>query len=629
MFFPVGRRAVAAGLACTVLVAAAVLLAQVLDPAPPPIDADPGVRGWYRAVMCIGLGVVLAVWVPWVRRRCSDVYIARNLSWAAALLASWLVLVLVKYETTSPIASSLMWYLYYIPMLAVPTLGLFSLVRAAAVDELPVIRVARHVVAVVDVALVLLVLTNNAHHLVFSFGFEDPAWSADYRYGPGYWMIAGWVVLQLVAFLALAYVAASCRLRSLLALIAAIMGVGLAYGAFYALGVEAVRSTNLALVYSSVMLAAFETCLGVGIFPSCRAWAEAFSCLPLDLKVVDRAGGVAFATGCALPLDPAVHAALARFDASPGVARLRFRVPGHAHRVFTTYRLTGGTALLTEDVAHLDARRAQLEARRAELREYNALLERSLGVQMRLHAQRAERELEEEVEHALASALERMTVLLDKLSDSDARGSEREKVALEIDGGVHAHAAARAARFAELRLLLAYCKRKGALVLREQEGADCDAAYVALMARELECDLRAAGVVCGVVTELAAPVSPGVASILTDCLYACALAAVGCVSPVAMLVVREGTRGSIELRASIEVGEERVGVDGATPAVPAGERGNTEASGPQHFSQTVDRLSGLDAVSLEEILAARAHDVAVEGDVLTLCARACIERGCP
>ena len=174
---PAGRGAVAAGFVCAAVVAAAILLLEAHDHALPP--TDPGlVRSWYRSVMCVGLGVALAVWAPWVRRRCSDVYIARNLGWAAGLLAAWLVLVLVKYETENPLVASLMWYLYYVPMLAVPTLGLFSLVRAAAWDGRSGVRAARRVVVAVDVALVLLVLTNNAHHLAFMFTFDDPAWSA-------------------------------------------------------------------------------------------------------------------------------------------------------------------------------------------------------------------------------------------------------------------------------------------------------------------------------------------------------------------------------------------------------------------------------------------------------------------
>lgn len=617
---PAGRGAVAAGFVCAAVVAAAILLLEAHDHALPP--TDPGlVRSWYRSVMCVGLGVALAVWAPWVRRRCSDVYIARNLGWAAGLLAAWLVLVLVKYETENPLVASLMWYLYYVPMLAVPTLGLFSLVRAAAWDGRSGVRAARRVVVAVDVALVLLVLTNNAHHLAFMFTFDDPAWSASYRYGPGYWAVMGWVAAQLAAFLALAYFAASRRLRPLLALVAVVVGVGLVYGVLYVLGAQVARSTNLALIYSVLALAAFETCLDVGIFPSYRAWAYAFSRLPLDLKVVDRAGRVAFATRCAVPLDEAVRAEAMRLGTRPDDTRAPFRVPGHAHRRYGAYRLVGGTALLTEDVTYLDERREQLEARRAELQDYNALLERNLGVRSRLLSQQAERELAQEVERALASALGRAAVLLDELAGADlqAAGADEGRGAVTaVAGDAQGEPEGRRARLAELRLLLAYCKRKAALVLLEREGGACDAASVGLVVRELSCELRAVGAVCTAVAELDAPVSWGTASSLTDCLYACALATVGCAAPVALLVVREVAGGSVELRALIEAGE-RAGGEGAA--------GVAATPGPRGCSTAPGGCAAFDPVALEGVLAARAGDAAVEGDARALCARVCIARG--
>ena len=617
---PAGRGAVAAGFVCAAVVAAAILLLEVHDHALPP--TDPGlVRSWYRSVMCVGLGVALAVWAPWVRRRCSDVYIARNLGWAAGLLAAWLVLVLVKYETENPLVASLMWYLYYVPMLAVPTLGLFSLVRAAAWDGRSGVRAARRVVVAVDVALVLLVLTNNAHHLAFMFTFDDPAWSASYLYGPGYWVVMGWVAVQLAAFLALAYFAASRRLRPLLVLVAVVMGAGLAYGALYVLGVQVARSTNLALVYSALALAAFETCLDVGIFPSYRAWAYAFSRLPLDLKVVDCAGRVAFATRCAAPLDEEVRAGVMRLSARPHDARSSFRVPGCAHRRYGAYRLVGGTALLTEDVTYLDERREQLEARRAELQDYNALLERNLGVRSRLLSQQAERELTQEVEYALASALGRAAVLLDELAGADlqdAGADEGRGAVTAVAGDAQGEPEGRRARLAELRLLLAYCKRKATLVLLEREGGACDAASVGLVVRELSCELRAVGAACTAVAELDAPVSWGTASSLTDCLYACALATVGCDAPVALLVVREGAGGSVELRASVEAGEKTGGEGTADIAAAPGPFGRSAAPGSR---------AGLDPAALEGVLAARAGDAAVEGDARALCARVCIARG--
>ena len=97
------------GMALALVVIAGVALIQAFSAAAPADVGIPSVRSWYRAMLSIGVGAVLAAWAPWVRRRCSDAAIARNLCIAAGLLAAWILLVLVKYDTNSPEAASFMW----------------------------------------------------------------------------------------------------------------------------------------------------------------------------------------------------------------------------------------------------------------------------------------------------------------------------------------------------------------------------------------------------------------------------------------------------------------------------------------------------------------------------------------
>ena len=412
------------GMALALVVIAGVALIQAFSVAAPADVGIPSVRSWYRAMLSIGVGAVLAAWAPWVRRRCSDAAIARNLCIAAGLLAAWILLVLVKYDTNSPEAASFMWYCYYIPMLSVPSLGLFSIIRAAALDATPATRMLRRCVIAVDAALILVVLTNSLHFQVFQFDLADPKWSSNYAYGPGYWAVMVWTAGKVIAFFAVAYLAGSRRLRRLLPLVGAVLGVGSVYCALYILEVEAVRATNLALVYSIVALVAFETCLFTGLFPSYRDYGEAFRRLPLDLKVLGHDGRVAFATDAALPLPPSVQQEVVRFAQRTQTQQTMFRVNDRPHRVFAAYRLSGGVALFSADVSDADARNRQLEQRKDELASYNELLERNLTVQRRLHAQQAEGALADEVERSLANALVHMGGLLDMLREcGDADGS--------------------------------------------------------------------------------------------------------------------------------------------------------------------------------------------------------------
>lgn len=118
----------------------------------------------------------------------------------AALLAAWLLDVLLKYPVKSDLAASIMWYLYYVPMMFIPTFFLASALHAAALDRHVAWQRVVSIAWVIDVVFCVLVLTNNYHHLVFAFDLSDPHWSRDYTYQAGYWCVTAWALVQYVGF---------------------------------------------------------------------------------------------------------------------------------------------------------------------------------------------------------------------------------------------------------------------------------------------------------------------------------------------------------------------------------------------------------------------------------------------
>lgn len=548
-----GRLPAVAGALAGAAVLLAVLVAQFGAPSFALREGvPPDSHTWSMAVLMACTAVGCAAWGVWARHRCPDAYVGRCVAGAAALLVAWVLLVFVKWSVHSTAVATAMWYLYYVPMLLVPTLGLFAVARAAAVDGAPAARAVKRAVLAVDVALAAFVLTNNLHGQVFSLDPSDPVWDGDYAYAWGYAAVLAWIVLKVVLLVALAHVASCRRLHSAVATLGVLLAVLGAYIVLYILDVWLFRA-NLAVTCSVMTVAAFETCFDLGILPSYRRWDEMFARLPFDLRVLGPDLGQACATDCAGPLDPAVRARLAQM-LRQGEDRGRFEVPGIAHRQFKAFPVEGGTALLSEDVSSIDARRADLERARAQLRARNALLEQDREVQAALCRQRTERALCDGVERVLERSMRRMGELLAEL---DGTGLDED---------------ARRARLSELRLLLAYSKRRGALALTDAgHGADgraaagavpgarlpleLDADRLGLMAEEACADLRAAGFDCCVACDLRAPVPLEEASLLYDCLFDCAFAAAGRREPVLMAHLSSREGGPFGLRVAVEAGD--------------------------------------------------------------------------
>lgn len=102
----------------------------------------------------------------------------------------------------------------------------------------------------------------------------------------------------------------------------------------------------------------------------------------------------------------------------------------------------------------------------------------------------AEERLVDEVEAALSVSLARIADILSSLpAKKDAPPAVRRK---ELE---------------RVRTLIAYCKRKGSLVLAEQADPELDCDRIRLIASELAGDLRAVGIDCAAVVDLAHPIT--------------------------------------------------------------------------------------------------------------------------
>ena len=277
-----------------------------------------------------------AAWGFSVHVRCSDAQIRHCLKGVALLVGLWMLNVILKYRypIDDPQLIALLWYLYYVPMTLIPLLCLLCALRASALDARPWARLLRRAAWALSIAIIALVLTNSVHLQVFSFDISRPDWQDAYAYNWGYCLAVAVYVAEYLGFFAFLFVASRRRLHGAIALL---LMAALPFGAYclmYVLRHEFAVRTNFSLNYCLVVVALLELALDFGLLPSYSWYDEAFSRLPLDLRVLARDGSVAFATNVAGPMPaPVLDLALrvARSQARERVTRVRtFRHPARA-----------------------------------------------------------------------------------------------------------------------------------------------------------------------------------------------------------------------------------------------------------------------------------------------------------
>ena len=128
---------------------------------------------------CIYLGMYCA-WVIYLEKHVVHRKTRRCLTAIGCLMVFWFFVRTVKFHILhDPLGEHICWYLYYIPMILIPVLGLAA---AMFLGEKDGEKTVRKIIALLAFAVVLIisVFTNDLHQLVFRFSGRPPLSDRDY-----------------------------------------------------------------------------------------------------------------------------------------------------------------------------------------------------------------------------------------------------------------------------------------------------------------------------------------------------------------------------------------------------------------------------------------------------------------
>ena len=288
----------------------------------------------------------------------------------------------------------------------------------------------------------------------------------------------------------------------------------------YALRVPWAWRLNLSLVYCVLCVVAMEICLDCGVIPSYHDIAGIFGTLPLDLKVLTRDLQEVYATPVSKPIPEGVREELRVQEHGRAHA---FAVASDPDVMYRTFPLLGGSALLAQDVSELNELNRELAHRRMELQRQNELLVADYDLKTHLADQEAETLLVQDVDQALARALEEMYDSLSSLPPLTDEASSHERYRM----------------LQRAKMLVAYCKRKGSLTLAQHGESGFDR------------DLRTIDVDCASIIAIRRPMHASAVSALYDCVYDFAFFAYTTDHPALMYHLGDHDRCSVELRATL------------------------------------------------------------------------------
>lgn len=324
----------------------------------------PTLFSYLRSFIYIGM---FAAWGLSVRQRIVQKQVRRYLTGVSLLLILWFTLRSAKYFIFwQPNVIRYLWYLYYLPMLFVPTLALLIAMSLGKPDEYKLPKSVWLLFAVSG-ALLILVLTNDLHQLVFSFSKNADIWSDEsYGYGVCYFAVIGWQVLCAAA--ALVVMLFKCRLknRKLRFLPVIPLIVSLNYLVLNYIGIPWQKELfgDVTAFQSLMYMLCFEACIACGYIHSNSRYADLFaSSVGTSAQITDMSFNVRYAAMDTKPIsrEKMMHAIQSPVTLADGL---------NLH----TMPIGGGYAVWTEDVSALLEAREKFEGLAEELAERNEIL---------------------------------------------------------------------------------------------------------------------------------------------------------------------------------------------------------------------------------------------------------------
>ena len=327
----------------------------------------------------------------------------------AALMLVWLVLRTLKYEiVTDPTVARYIWYLYYLPMLFIPLLGVYIALFLGKPQEIR-LNVRTGCLALVPAVLFLSVITNDLHQQVFAFSGGVPGGqdNSSFSHRPLYFACLVWMVacmfFSLVRLLNKSRIPGSGK-KNLAPFVTGCITV--LYGVLYLSGLPAVRwwFGDMNVMFCLLFAAIYESCIHCRMIQSNTGYVELFEATTLAACIADSSGNIVLRS----------HAACEDI-ACPEEGTQVFRPDGIR---ISSAPISGGYAVWQDNVRPLTELRAKLSGNKAIIKNNKEKLQEAYFIQKKLYELTEKSRIYDELEAKYGKQINRIGQLLKQCEDT-------------------------------------------------------------------------------------------------------------------------------------------------------------------------------------------------------------------
>lgn len=213
------------------------------------------------------------------------------------LMLIWLTLRTLKYEVvTDMTVARYLWYLYYLPIIFIPLLGVYIAIFLGKSENYQLSKKS-WLLSLIPAALFLAVITNDLHQQVFVFesGIPGVPDNKVVFHRPVYFVILVWIVgcvcFSIVQLLKKNRLPSIGKRRMIPFVLSCVM---LLYGVLYLLGFQVVRDVfgDMNVMFCLFYAAIYESCIHCRMIQSNTGYVELYEATTLASCIADQNGHI-------------------------------------------------------------------------------------------------------------------------------------------------------------------------------------------------------------------------------------------------------------------------------------------------------------------------------------------------
>ena len=369
------------------------------------------------------------------------------------LLVFWMAIRMVKRYTTGYV-TEILWYLYYIPLLMIPTF--YYNCSSYLINSKNKKR--RIVAIIISIILFLLVITNSLHNIVFKIKSNIN----DYNHNIGYFIIVAWILcLIVVAIINLIKSSKNKGYKNIIS-ISIIILIGLVYTFLYIKNVPVIRKTNMSVIIGTLFCVGLEMMLDFNLIPNNFRYKKIFKNSNLPLEIISQDGKTRIATNHSINLKENIIN-----DIKDNKVKNTYKDKKKKKNVKA---ISGGYSIEEKDFSRINEYEKELKLIQQELIEQETILQKQRKIATEIY----ETKLKSKIIELLDEKIEQKRNLINELI--------KEMKITDID------------KMQDIKLLLNYCKRMSSLVISSYNKEKYDNKRLEIIINEMLIEAQALGI---------------------------------------------------------------------------------------------------------------------------------------